>query len=319
MRQPILSICLPSINYEELVQQLKAIVSLSENCRSEIEILIQFDLGNDIQFTKLSKLAEAANALLLPPANNGVDIAFEALLSNAKGHYVWIVSSNDHLDPGCLDKIIPLLRQKKHALFYLTSRTQNKETTSTSISNDIVLSGLGQVLNMIGTRMSLITSCIFYNTRDPHVAQDYKTFIGTAIAWMTYPCSQLGGKGTAYIFATPCFTNIVHELEEHEVTFYNGYDTFGIAIWDLISVYISPKSDPDAKAFLIKNFGHIWRGGIIDWTRRETPRPIYDIWRLRRYRISGEYWPALFLTAMPKPFVQMALKLYKTMVRNHYS
>ena len=257
--------------------------------------------------------------MLLPPANNGVDIAFEALLNNANGHYVWIVSSNDHLDPGCLDKIIPLLRQKKHVLFYLTSRTQDEKTISTSISNDIVLSGLGRVLNMIGTRMSLITSCIFYNTRDPKVVQDYKNFIGTAIAWMTYPCSQLGEKGTAYIFATPCFTNNVYHLGKHEVTFYDGYETFGIAIWDLISAYISPKSDPDAKAFLIKNFGHIWRGGIIDWIRRDMPRPMADIWRLRRYRISSEYWPALLLTAMPKPFVIIAFKLYKAIVPNHYS
>lgn len=130
---------------------------------------------------------------------------------------------------------------------------------------------------MIGTRMSLITSCIFYNTRDPKVVQDYKNFIGTAIAWITYPCSQLGEKGTAYIFATPCFTNNVYNLGKHEVTFYDGYETFGIAIWDLISAYISPKSDPDAKAFLIKNFGYIWRGVIIDWIRRDMPRPMADI------------------------------------------
>ena len=318
MSSYLLSICLPSVSSSEISEQLVAVSQLTIDYRDKIEILVKLDKSSVEECAKIKKLALQNGAKFIKQTNEGFDLDIGRLITSAQGEYVWIVSSNDLLDTDAIPNVLRHLTTNKYDLIFMNSRTPGSQNTAVSVNSDVSLSGLGQTLKLIGTRMSLITSIVFRNSRDEETLAAYKKYSQSAIAFLVFPFSRLSAGGETFVISMPQFTNFVHELGVGETTYYNGYDTFGIALWDLVADYTSINDDHQSRAFLIKNFGHIWRGGIIDWIRRESPRPTNDIWRLRRYRISFEYWPALVLTTLPKVVVKFILTLYKLVVRNHY-
>jgi hypothetical protein len=319
MSSLVLSICIPSVNLSEISEQLASVVKLTHGYREQVEILVKLDKSSKAECITLKKLALQNDAKFLGQTNEGFDSDIGKLITSAQGEYVWILSSNDLLDEDAIPNVLKYLTTNKYDLIFLNSRTPNSQKLAVGINSDVVLNGLGHTLQLIGTRMSLVTSIVFRNTREKTTLAAYKKYSKSAVAFLVFPFSQLSSGGKTFVIAKPQFTNFVQDYNATDIGYYNGYDTFGLALWDLVADYTSIRDDQQSRAFLIKNFGHIWRGGIIDWIRREKPRPTGHIWRLRRYRISSEYWPALFLTAMPKFLVKFLLKLYKTVVRNHYS
>ena len=319
MPSTLLSICIPSVSHDELVQQLASIIKLRLNYHDKVEIIVKLDKSSKEDCTTIRKIAQENNVQYLEQTNLGFDRDVGQLIASAKGEYVWIVSSNDLLDEDILPNIIQHLQISKYDLLFLNSRTPNSRDAAIKINSDAVLTGLGATLRVIGTRMSLVTSIIFRNSNEKTVLSAYSKYSNSAIAFLVFPFSKLSAGGKTYVIAKPQFTNFVHELGISEIAYYNAYDTFGISLWDIVSDYTRIQEDRHSRDFLIKNFGHVWRGGVIDWVRRKGPRPMVDIWRLRRYQISHEYWPVLFLTAMPKPLIKFALVIYKTIVRTHYS
>jgi hypothetical protein len=315
----LLSICIPSVSLSEISKQLASVVKLTLAYRDKVEILIKLDKSSEEDGATLKKLALQNSVKFIEQTNEGFDLDIGKLIASAQGEYIWIVSSNDLLDEDAIPNVLKYLTTNEYDLIFLNSRTPNSDNLAVSIASDAVLSDLGETLQLIGTRMSLVTSIVFRNSREKETLTAYKKYSKSAVAFLTFPFSQLSSGGKTFVIAKPQFTNFVQDYNATDIGYYNGYDTFGLALWDLVADYTSIREDQQSRAFLIKNFGHIWRGGIIDWIRREKPRPIGNIWRLRRYRISSEYWPALFLTAMPKFLVKFLLKLYKTVVRNHYS
>ena len=314
----LLSICIPSVNLSEISKQLASVVKLTLAYRDKVEILVKLDKSSEEDGATLKKLALQNSVKFIEQTNEGFDLDIGKLITSAHGEYVWILSSNDLLDEDAISNVLKYLTTNEYDLIFLNSRTPNSDNLAVAIASNVVLSGLGETLQLIGTRMSLVTSIVFRNSREKATLAAYEKYSYSAVAFLIFPFSWLSAGGKTFVIAKPQFTNFVHELGVGETTYYNGYNTFGLVLWDLVADYTSIGQDRQSRAFLIKNFGHIWRGSIIDWIRREKPRPVGDIWRLRRYRISREYWPALFLTAMPKFLVKFMLMLYKIVVRSHY-
>ena len=78
------------------------------------------------------------------------------------------------------------------------------------------------------------------------------------------------------------------------------------------------KHQKGTRAFLKRNFPHIWRGLIIDWVRIEMPRPTASLWALKRSSINLEYWQALLLSLFTKNVIRLMPAVYKFFFKKHF-
>jgi hypothetical protein len=318
MAHPLLSICIPSVSLDEIVFQLREIEKITASHRENIEILVKLDKSSDADIRKANQAAKNIGASLVGQTNEGFDNDIGHLINAAKGRYIWLVSSNDRPDEACLADIMPVLKKDEFELVFLNSRTSNGEDTAITVTSDLELNNLGPVLKVIGTRMSLITSIIFRNSDDQSIADMYRKYSMSAVAFLVYPFCLLANGGKTYVFSRAKFTNHVRALGVKETTYYDGVITFGQSLWDMTLEFRNPNQDRDTRDFLVTNFGHIWRGLMIDWLRREMPRPTAQLWSIRQYRISREYWLAIMFSLLPKQLARIVLSIYKFFYRQHY-
>lgn len=110
----ILSIIIPVYNVEKyIVGCLESIYSQGLD-ESRFEVIIVNDGTKDYSIEKIQSIIEQKdNCTLINQENQGLSVARNTGLQNAKGKYVWFVDSDDQVAPEVLNSILDLLDNRK--------------------------------------------------------------------------------------------------------------------------------------------------------------------------------------------------------------
>jgi abequosyltransferase len=105
----ILSICIPTYNFGKFIGQ--TLDSLIPELRDEVEVLI-LDAGSEDETSEvvLEKINKHSQIYFFDQKyRGGIDRDIETLVGLARGVYCWLLSADDLLIPGSIDKVLKLI------------------------------------------------------------------------------------------------------------------------------------------------------------------------------------------------------------------
>lgn len=109
----LLSIIIPVYKVEAYVEECLRSCAEQENVSPEdYEIILVNDGSPDNSWEICERLAEEFSQIrLFTQANAGVSVARNKGINEAQGDFIWFVDSDDWIEAGCLQRILPYLRQ----------------------------------------------------------------------------------------------------------------------------------------------------------------------------------------------------------------
>jgi glycosyltransferase involved in cell wall biosynthesis len=320
--KPKLSICIPTYNRpSELLRLTTEILGQIKNISPDsLEFVIIDD--SDVINHDVERLL--INAKL--PFNyirgkaNGIDSAVIKIMESAKGEYVWWCGDDDQIAENFLETIFSVLKNSSQKIGYIfCSYVIGKLDSISKPSYRYVTAE--SLLNEIGVDITLLTSGIFNRALGVKAIDLAKKYVGSAFASQPILFAAMfpvGERISCCVIDTPLILNNPTILEKTGL-FYDGVDAFGVNYWSILSEYSNSIPALVRGKFLKRTFGHIWRGLIIDWIKRDIPSPRNRLYDLRKYAVFPEYWLAAFIFMMPKCAVKFFYRIYKFFYPASYS
>lgn len=305
-----LSICIPSINADELVNQLLVLEDSMRNFKFTFEVIVQYDTKFENEVFKVSESCGRLGYSLLSPINNGLDASIHALLTQASGEFIWVLSGNDSINADTLNAMGKAFQTDNIGLIFLNSKTPDGLFTAINTTGHDGISDFNTLLVTIGTRMSLITSLVFLNTfNESDSVLLYEKYCGTNIAFLTIPFFSLEKGRKAYVVRKPVFTNNVVDLKKGEKHFYNGTETFGAFLICILLEFSGLFEKDSWNNFLKQNYSSLWKGAVIDWVRNDHPTPLFALLKLYQYYFHLPlFYASIFICALPRPLAKFCVE-----------
>ncbi|MBN3033565.1 MAG: glycosyltransferase family 2 protein [Candidatus Saganbacteria bacterium] len=123
-KQPLLSICIPTYNRAETLQEAVAsiLAQAAEVKAGDFEVLISDNASTDSTDAVIDKI-KASTKLTVKYFKNeknvGMDNNFQLLVGRALGRYIWLLGSDDLLAPGALKSVLRELEGEDQVDLYL--------------------------------------------------------------------------------------------------------------------------------------------------------------------------------------------------------
>jgi glycosyltransferase involved in cell wall biosynthesis len=312
--KPKLSICIPTYNrpsqlFRLITEILGQIKKISPN---SLEFIIVDD--SDVINNDVERLLINANL----PFNyirgkaNGIDSAIIKILEHAKGEYVWWCGDDDQIADNFIETIFSVLKNPPQKIGYIFCSYVIGRLDGLSKARYRYISA-ESLLNEIGIDITLLTSGIFNRALGVKAIELAKKYVGSAFASQPILFAAMfpvGERISCCVIDTPLILNNPTILEKKGL-FYDGVNAFGVNYWSILGEYSNSIPASVRSKFLKRTFGHIWRGLIIDWIKRDIPSPRNRLYDLRKYAVFHEYWLAAFIFMMPKCAVKFFYRIYK--------
>lgn len=304
------SICIPSVDANELINQLSILETSIRNFAFTFEVIVQYDTKFENRVSEVSNFCNCLGYTLLPPINNGLDASIHELLTKANGEFIWVLSGNDSINADTLAAIGKAFQTDGIGLIFLNAKTPDGLTTAINTTGDDGIVDFNTLLLTIGTRMSLITSLVFLNTfNETKSILLYEKYCGTNIAFLTLPFFSLERGRKAYIIREPAFINNVVNLKKGQTHFYNGIATFGAFLICILLEFRSLFREDSWNKFLKQNYSLLWKGAVIDWVRFDHPTPLFELLKLHRYYFHLPlFYASIFICALPQPLAKFCVE-----------
>lgn len=117
--KPILSICIPNYNRADFLY--KNLLSIGKQSRKDIEIVISDNASTEDVSLVVRKFRDKFPKTPVifhrNPANLGFDNNVIKVVSLARGKYCWLLSNDDQILPGSLEKLIKIIKRSKPPAF----------------------------------------------------------------------------------------------------------------------------------------------------------------------------------------------------------
>lgn len=131
----ILSIIIPVYNVEKYVRKTLESIFESNFPKSELEVIVVNDGTKDNSMSIVYEFAaKFDNLKIINQENQGLSVARNTGLKAARGKYVWFVDSDDWIEKGFLEKIIPLLSNYDNNVYMMLMRMINEGNFAEHIS-----------------------------------------------------------------------------------------------------------------------------------------------------------------------------------------
>ena len=305
-----LSICIPSVDADELINQLLILEASIRNFTFTCEVIVQYDTKFENRVSEVSESCSRLGYTLISPINKGLDASIHELLTHAKGEFIWVLSGNDSINSDTLNAIGKAFQTDDIGLIFLNAKTPDGLSTAINTTGDDGIVDFNTLLVTIGTRMSLITSLVFLNTfNETKSVLLYEKYCGSNIAFLTLPFFSLGRGRRAYIVRKPAFINNVVDLKKGQTHFYNGITTFGAFLICILLEFRSLFQKDSWNKFLKQNYSSLWKGAVIDWVRFDHPTPLFALLKLYRYYFHLPlFYASIFICALPRPLARFCVE-----------
>lgn len=317
---PRLSFCIPTCNRpNELQRLLQQLIPQLLKYSDQVELIIKDD-SDVIINNNAEEIFNNSNlhGVYYRGIREGLDKANIFLAKKATGDFVWWCGDDEELVEGAISKVIEILKSEEIDFIFANYRLPNIGIAANQDVNRLVDGN--ELIKIAGTNITLLSTGIYRRSLGLKGLLLAEKYIGTAFA--SQPIifhaitSDISSK-RIYFLGEPFLINHPTVLTEDGL-FYDGVRAFGVTYFHLINEFCPPLDKNVVNEFLKNNFGHIWRGLIIDWVRRNIPAPRNRLWELRMYARFPEYWVAFVIFMLPKNLVRIILYVYKLFYKKHY-
>lgn len=321
MNKPLLSICIPTYNQADKLEQF--LISVKSQTIPGIEIVIQDDSTND----ETKKLVERVS-LNIPiryfgrhyyfhknkesieqlnkGERGGIDRSIIFLTQEARGMYVWWMG-DDVLKPGAIKNVVSLLNMHSSIIFiWVNHQVADSGILALDLGSDHFFKDRNEILEQVVSGLGFISATIFKKEKALTGIEGSKRYIGTAFVNLYIVLHILAQEGKYYYLRGPYCTSYLNKPDEVNN---NGFEVFGVYFYRIIQEFQKKFNTHSIKRVLEKNFGSVWRGMLVRWvTGYESPRG--KRWKMvKLYWMFPECWIALPIMVMP---LWVNKKLYKT-------
>lgn len=198
-----LSICIPTYNRVVLLRE--TLDSIVPQLREGVEIVICDNASPDATPELVAEYQQNYPGITYFrwPENSGFDRNILKVVEVAGGDYCWLLGDDDHLQPGALDCLLPLL-DGKYSLIYLNAMTY--DSTMGRFSNRTIsrfdCENADQALLSVGSWITFISSLCVQRT-------DFMRFMGEGVAHIgsgfahCYPVLNILRQGNNLIVREP--------------------------------------------------------------------------------------------------------------------
>jgi len=321
MNNPVLSFCIPTCDRpNELNNLLRQVIPQLVKKSSHVELIIKDDSSSNDNLEAENLFNESGlEGGYYRGLKEGLDQANIFIVTHAKGDFVWWCGDDEEIIPGAIDKVFDIINNNHISYIFMNFITHGNTSAANKDIEGVM--NVNEFIEIAGTDMTLLSTGVF-NRKEALKAIDVAmTYVGTHFASQPLILSAMIGQENQeqniYFVGKPFLINHPTELTK-EGLFWDGVYTFGVIYYKLLYEFSPPIERASIRKYLKRNFGHIWRGLVIDWIRRDIPAPRNRLWELKIYWSYAEYWLAFLIFMMPKKFVALALKLYKFFVKKHY-
>lgn len=316
----LLSFCIPTLNRPNEMRVL--LTSLIPQLTSETELLIKDDSTSDETEFLVKTLLENTNISFryFRGKKEGIDPANIFIAENARGKFVWWFGDDDELLPNAIARALAAINANPNLGFIwinflvggipgLSARKQGP---------DKILKTGDAFLEDVGIDMTLLSTGIFRREAALPALPIAKKYVGSHFASQPLIFEAVSSGKETLVILEPYIVNHPTILAKGQGLFWDGVKTMGVAYFDILMEFKNKFSRRAIRKVLARNFGHIWRGLIIGWIRRDTEAPRRRIFELLRYWTYPEFYPAIFLFLLPKFLVATLLSLYKLVCKKSY-
>lgn len=244
--EKLLSICIPTYNRRKFLE--RNINALLPQLNDDIEVIISNNCSSD-DTEEYCKTLDSRIAYHKQSENTGFDGNFLWLMDNAKGKYIIILSDDDYLEEGAVERLVSFLDGKEIGLGIINSRSHLKNGRITDLlygdGENIEYSEnqISDFLERIGIQLTFISGLVFNRDLLKKVTNksQYKNtcLLQTCVA---FKCLEYNKK-TALIRSVACIA------ENDNSSGYNFYQVF-IKNWHDILFKIGKNSGLPKKSLV---------------------------------------------------------------------
>lgn len=316
----LLSFCIPTLNRPHEMKAL--LTSLIPQLTDETELLIKDDSSSDETEFLVKTLLAPTNISYryVRGKKEGIDPANVFIAENAKGKFVWWFGDDDELLPNAIQRVLTTIHKYPELGFIWINLFMGEVggRSAKPVGPDVLLKNGDAFLSEVGIDMTLLSTGIFRRDVALPALPLARKYIGTHFASQPLIFEAVSSGRETLVIAEPFIVNHPTQLAKDQGLFWDGVKTFGVAYFDILMEFKQKFSRRAIRKVLARNFGHMWRGLIIGWIRRDTEAPRRRIPELLRYWTYPEFYPAILLFLLPKPLVTFLLFAYKLVFRKSY-
>ena len=183
--EPMLSVCIPTYNREPFLAQ--AIESVLSQMGDDVEIVISDNASTDgtEEMVKTYQVRHPAVAYYRNPANVGYDKNVLLAIERARGQYVWLMGSDDLLNPGAVDSFRLALRDRPDlVLAWVNVETRDRELEVQTLDRfwrgrrNLYFRDPNRLLWKLGDQLSFMSSLILRRDVAMACLPEVEPFIG---------------------------------------------------------------------------------------------------------------------------------------------
>jgi alpha-1,3-rhamnosyltransferase len=135
LREPLVSVLLPSYNHEQYIQA--AIESVYQQAYQNIELIVIDDGSTDNSVEILTQLQKKYGFVFVQQENKGLIATLEKLGGLANGEYISLFSSDDLYHPNKIDTLVSYLENNKQfSMVYSKIALINSQTESKQVIDE---------------------------------------------------------------------------------------------------------------------------------------------------------------------------------------
>jgi len=296
----------------------RAIESILPQMRDGVEIVVN-DNSDNLETKQLIEKKYSTfpiryfknNLPTQMPSKWQFDKSVFLITKRAKGKYIWFFG-DDKMEPGAIDYVLKIIKKYQDLSFMFMNfyiSDQGKEFPILPLSSDKIFDDRNLVLEEVLNVLGFLSVIIIKRASVAGIkSEEIDKFMGSGFMNLYLAMNALAQPGRYYICAKPFVAAYpIPPGKPRPDSFY----TFAVDFLEVANNFKSKFRKKSIKKMLAKNFGHIWRGVLVESVRgRDVPRRRLKT-LFKYYWNFPEFWIALPFFLMPRFINVFLYKSYK--------
>ena len=308
----IFSFCIVTCNQPIELERLMASLKIQD--LENVEIIIRDDSVDDKSKLIVDKYLHKMDIKYHHLEKNGVDVAVQYVVKEAKGEYIWIFG-DDVLEVDAFKKIKTYLKDFDNLDFiYLNSTNLNKDQTSIKERNNIATDNKDEFLTLIKNQLGFISALIFKKDIIKTAVINDETVVGTH--WIIlYSALFAIVHGERLLYLSDIYFYSDDNKSAGVQRWYDHYEVHAIRFAREVVKFEDDFSPGKIRSLISFQFNLSWKAVLI-----ERALGFHDGFASHTPKFKGTlktFWSypacyiALFLFILPRSLISQCYRYYK--------
>ena len=313
----LLSICIPTYNQPDELDELLA--SISIEALDQVEIVICDESIDDASSRIAEKYINCLPIRYFKRERTGLDLALIFLVEEAIGEYIWWIG-DDRLLPGAVGKVVKILSSNPSLDFVWINScdaTDNEKKTWI-VSDSRYFISCDDILELDIGLFAFITATVFKRSSAVGCLGPASMHAGSALVCMYIILSVISRGGDKYYLGEPCFVS--NPKPAGEVRWYNQTQVFGINLPMITGEFRSNFSRRQYKTALSKNMVMVLKAVVYERaiglsTGFANIRNFNAVKFIKIYWTFGYFWLLFPLIFLPSKILSLLYRVYTQLLK----